>query len=206
MKKIKTLLIIIITFFSFTTYTYAAQKYEVTLYKCVDGDTAWFDINGEKIKTRFLAINTPESTNKIEAYGKEASEFTCKELTQAKKIEIEYDDNATKTDKYNIDLVWVYVDGNLLQEKLIESGLAEVKYIYGKYKYVDDLKSLEKTAKENKIGIWSNSSENIETSKYIIILLFIFVICLFSASSRNKVKRKVKNKIKKELKKYYKNL
>lgn len=206
MKKIKTLLIIIITFFSFTTYTYAAQKYEVTLYKCVDGDTAWFYINGEKIKTRFLAINTPESTNKIEAYGKEASEFTCKELTQAKKIEIEYDDNATKTDKYNRDLVWVYVDGKLLQEKLIESGLAEVKYIYGKYKYVDDLKSLEKTAKENKIGIWSNSSENIETSKYIIILLFIFVICLFSASSRNKVKRKVKNKIKKELKKAYKNL
>ena len=76
-------------------------------------------------------------------------------------------------------------------------------YLYSSEKINDNII---KTAKENKIGIWSNSSENIETSKYIIILLFIFVICLFSASSRNKVKRKVKNKIKKELKKAYKNL
>ena len=66
----------------------------VTLSKCVDGDTAWFYLNEEEIKTRFLAIDTPESTNKIEEYGKEASNFTCDKLTSAKKIEIEYDINS----------------------------------------------------------------------------------------------------------------
>ena len=156
MKKIKTLLIIIITFFSFTTYTYAAQKYEVTLYKCVDGDTAWFDINGEKIKTRFLAINTPESTNKIEAYGKEASEFTCNLLTNAKSLKVEYDKASEKTDKYGRILVWVYADDKLVQETLLEEGYAKVAYLYASYEYTDHLKSVESIAKSKKLRIWSD--------------------------------------------------
>ena len=53
-----------------------ASKLEVTLDKCVDGDTAWFILDGDRIKTRFLAIDTPESTTKKEPYGKEASDYT----------------------------------------------------------------------------------------------------------------------------------
>ena len=132
MKKI---LFILTLFFTFTINTYA-KKLEVTLDKCVDGDTAWFNLDNERIKTRFLAINTPESTNKIEAYGKEASNYTCNMLTNAKKIEIEYDSNSDKFDKYDRHLVWVFVDDTLLQEKLLEEGLAEIKYIYGDYKYL----------------------------------------------------------------------
>ena len=90
MKKV--FLIIFILFFCINVNA----KEIVTLNKCVDGDTAWFNINGEKIKARFLAIDTPESTNKIEPYGKEASEFTCNLLKNAKKIEIEYDENSDK--------------------------------------------------------------------------------------------------------------
>ena len=85
MKKI---LFILTLFFTFTINTYA-KKLEVTLDKCVDGDTAWFNLDNERIKTRFLAINTPESTNKIEAYGKEASNYICNTLIYAKEIEIE---------------------------------------------------------------------------------------------------------------------
>ena len=47
-----------------------AQKLEVTLDKCVDGDTAWFYLDNEEIKARFLAIDTPESTTKKEAFIK----------------------------------------------------------------------------------------------------------------------------------------
>ena len=53
---------------------FAFEKQEVTLDKCVDGDTAWFILDGNKIKARFLAIDTPESTTKVEEYGKEANE------------------------------------------------------------------------------------------------------------------------------------
>ena len=34
-------------------------------------------------KVRFLGINTPESTNYVEEYGREASEYTCNKLKNA---------------------------------------------------------------------------------------------------------------------------
>ena len=53
----------------------------VTLNKCVDGDTAWFNYKEDIIKVRFLAVNTMElkSNNK---YADIAKEFTCDELTK----------------------------------------------------------------------------------------------------------------------------
>jgi micrococcal nuclease len=123
MKKILYYILPIFIFFIGINSVFANEKYSVTLNKCVDGDTAYFNLNEEVIKTRFLAIDTPESTNEIEEYGKEASNFTCNELTNAEKIEIEYDENSNKTDKYNRDLVWVWVDDVLLQETLLKEGL-----------------------------------------------------------------------------------
>ena len=31
-----------------------SERFEVTLNQCVDGDTAWFDIDGKKTKVRFF--------------------------------------------------------------------------------------------------------------------------------------------------------
>lgn len=195
MKKI---LFILTLFFTFTINTYA-KKLEVTLDKCVDGDTAWFNLDNERIKTRFLAINTPESTNKIEAYGKEASNYTCNMLTNAKKIEIEYDSNSDKFDKYDRHLVWVFVDDNLLQEKLLEEGLAEIKYIYGDYKYLDEIKKVESTAKKNKVGMWSDSKDDYSIYLIIIGAIIIILVFIFSKKGRKKILRELKKETKKKL-------
>lgn len=195
MKKI---LFILTLFFTFTINTYA-KKLEVTLDKCVDGDTAWFNLDNERIKTRFLAINTPESTNKIEAYGKEASNYTCNMLTNAKKIEIEYDNNSDKFDKYDRHLVWVFVDDTLLQEKLLEEGLAEIKYIYGDYKYLDELKKVESTAKKNKVGMWSDSKDDCNIYLIIIGAIIIILVFIFSKKGRKKILRELKKETKKKL-------
>lgn len=202
MKKI---IVSLLVFIIYIPLIYASSKIEVTLYKCVDGDTAWFLINGEKTKVRFLAIDTPESTNTIEAYGKEASRYTCDLLTKAKKIEIEYDEAANKTDKYGRNLAWIFVDGKLLQEQIVESGYAEVAYLYGNYKYTNKLNTAQKKAKENKIGIWSNnpsSSTNNKTSDYLYIgIILLIIICTFHKKTRKKFIHKVKNSIKKAYKK-----
>ena len=71
---------------------------KVRLDKCIDGDTAYFIYKGDSLKFRFLSIDTPEYTTKKEKYGKEASEYTCKELKQASKIEIEYENKSSKKD------------------------------------------------------------------------------------------------------------
>lgn len=171
----------------------------VTLSKCVDGDTAWFYLNEKEIKTRFLAIDTPESTNKIEAYGKEASNFTCDKLTNAKKIEIEYDENSDKTDKYNRELVWVFVDNELLQNLIIKEGLGEVAYLYGDYKYTNLLQKSQLEAQEKKINIWSTTDYSIQFYMMIGIILLIFVLYLFNSNIRKKLNKKIKQKVKKEI-------
>lgn len=207
MKKI---VFILITFFLFLDKTYAMNA---TLNKCVDGDTAWFNVNGEVIKTRFLAIDTPESTTKIEEYGKEASEYTCNMLTNAKKIEIEYDDNSDKLDKYNRHLVWVFVDNTLLQKSLIENGLAEVAYLYGDYKYTSILEDSEELAKEKKLNIWSNSETSLDTNevnyeKYlsILVVIAILILYIFNNKCRTKINKKFKTKASKKLNKEINNL
>ena len=147
MKKISILMITLLVIF-IPIPIFASERINVNLNKCVDGDTAWFNLENKKIKARFLAIDTPESTIRVDPYGKEASEFTCNLLTNAAQIQIEYDDNSDKQDKYNRKLVWVFVDGKLLQEQVVKEGLAEVKYIYGDYKYLNDVNNALQEAKK----------------------------------------------------------
>lgn len=166
MKNKKIILImILILFFSNVTLvsakkksTRSNEKIQVTLEKCVDGDTARFMYKKSNIKARFLAIDTPESvhpTKKVEPFGKEASKYICDMLSNAKKIVLEYDINSDKTDKYDRHLVWVFVDDVLLQEELVSNGYAKIKYVYGDYKYLDELKKEEQIAKGNRVGVWS---------------------------------------------------
>ena len=190
----------------FITNVEASEKIEVSLSKCVDGDTAWFILKDEEIKTRFLAIDTPESTNKIEAFGQEASDFTCNILKNATKIEIEYDDKSDKLDKYNRHLVWVFVDGELLQDLIIKKGLGQIEYIYGDYKYLSQLEASEMIAKNSQIGIWQDTNYHIYYIIGIIIIIIIIIICIFNKKIRDKIFNKFKNKAKKEIKKKIRSL
>ena len=166
---------------------FANTKEKVKFIKCVDGDTAKFERNNKVFTLRFLAVNTPETKSPkkgVEFYGKEASKYTCDRLEKAKTIEIEYDKNSDKSDRYGRKLGWVFLDDKLLQKDLVENGYAKVEYVYGKYKYLDELKELEKKAKKEKIGLWQkettsdkkNSNKNIldsiiETLNEVVKLL-----------------------------------
>ncbi len=163
MRKI----ILLIGLFLWIMPVYANEKVNVTFSKCVDGDTAKFILNDEEITARFLAIDTPETVDPskpVQAFGKEASNYTCDKLTNAKKIELEYDDSSDKMDKYDRHLVWVYYDDNFLQEELIKLGYAKVAYLYGDYSYTSSLQNMEIQAKNDKVGMWSDNS-NINTLK-----------------------------------------
>lgn len=154
MKKIYSIIFVVLLL---VPTSVSALKEKVTLSKCIDGDTAKFLIDGKVYKTRFLAIDTPETKHPKkgeEPFGREASIYTCKKLTTAKKIELEYEDN-NKEDKYGRLLAWVFIDGNLLQAELIEKGYAKVAYLYGNYQYTNLLKLEEKVARVNKRGLWN---------------------------------------------------
>ena len=155
----KKLILIILLLLIFPFNAFANEKIDVKYSSCVDGDTAKFIINNKIEKVRFLAIDTPETkhpTKGEEPYGKEASMYTCTKIKKAKKIQLEFDDKSTKTDKYGRYLAWVYVDDNLLQAELVKKGLAKVAYLYGDYRYNDLLKEYETNAKLNKVGMYSD--------------------------------------------------
>ena len=113
-----------------------SAKEEVTVKTYVDGDTAHFYVSAAVhesgvLKGRFLGINTPESTGKIEEYGKAASKFTRERLENATSIIIESDN-----EKWNIDstgdryLVWVWyktasdTEYHNLNLEILQNGLA----------------------------------------------------------------------------------
>lgn len=128
----------------------------VTLEKTVDGDTAWFLIDGEKVKVRFLAIDTPETVKPnttVQAYGKEASDYTANELKNAKEIKLEYEES-NLIDKYGRTLAYVFVDGELLQEKLLENGLAKMTCKCAGYRYLNRMIKAQTEAQNAKIGMW----------------------------------------------------
>lgn len=158
MKKFLILLILVLVVF-FVIYIFINDKENIEFYSCVDGDTAWFIVDGKKQKVRILGIDAPESTKYIEDYGIEASEYTCNLLKKADNIYLEYDINSEKYDKYGRVLGWVFVDNNNLSELLLARGYAEVDYIYGNYKYLNNLCESQKYAYSNKLGIWNNSND-----------------------------------------------
>lgn len=158
MKKV---VMIFLFFCLFITNVYA-ERVSVKFEACVDGDTIKVMLDNKKTTVRFLAIDTPETvhpTKGEQPFGKEASNYTCDKVKNAKKLEIEYDEGSTKTDKYNRVLGWVFTDDTLLQKDLVSLGYAKVAYLYGDYKYTEDLKKEESIAKSKKLGVWSLEEE-----------------------------------------------
>ena len=111
-------------------------KQEVTVKQFVDGDTTHFFVPssvmpGGVLKARYLAVNTPESTGKIEEFGKKASNFTKEKLSSAVSIIIESEtaswDPDSTGDRY---LVWVWYKPSAdaeyrnLNIEILQNGLA----------------------------------------------------------------------------------
>ena len=119
-----------------SSYFVSTDKYMVIYDHTIDGDTICLIENGIKQNYRLLYVDTPEYTKEIEPFGKEAKELTQSLLENASSIKVEYQmDNETE-DKYQRKLVWVFVDGKLLQEELAKAGLVEDVYDNGgNYKY-----------------------------------------------------------------------
>ena len=147
-----------------------SAKVEATVKTYVDGDTTHFYVSPELVeggilKARYLAINTPESTGKIEEYGKKASNFTKEKLSQATSIIIESD-----TDVWDIDstgsrnLVWVWyktADSDQyrnLNIEILQNGLALANSAannrYGSY-----CTAAIAQAKEQKLNIYSGQKD-----------------------------------------------
>ena len=145
-------------------------KQEVTVKSFVDGDTVHFFVPESimpsgVLKARFIGIDTPESTGKIEEYGKAASEFTQEKLSRAHSIMIESDDGNWDFDstggRY---LVWVWYKAEKAGEyrnlniELLQNGLARA-YSSANNRYGSTCTAAINRAKANKLNIYSGQKD-----------------------------------------------
>lgn len=145
-------------------------KQEVTVKSFVDGDTVHFFVPESimpsgVLKARFIGIDTPESTGKIEEYGKAASEFTKEKLSNAYSIMIESDDGNWDFDstggRY---LVWVWYKAEKAGEyrnlniELLQNGLARA-YSSANNRYGSACTAAINQAKANKLNLYSGEKD-----------------------------------------------
>ena len=145
-------------------------KQEVTVKSFVDGDTVHFLVPESimpsgVLKARFIGIDTPESTGKIEEYGKAASEFTKEKLSRAHSIMIESDDGNWDFDstggRY---LVWVWYKAEKAGEyrnlniELLQNGQARA-YSSANNRYGSACTAAINQAKANKLNIYSGQKD-----------------------------------------------
>ena len=121
--------------------TQDAKKYKVI--RVVDGDTFVVDYNGTEEKVRLIGIDTPESVHpdadRNTAAGITASDYT-KSLLKGKSVELEFD--VQQRDKYGRLLAYAYVDGYMLNKKLLQDGYAVIATYPPNVKYVDEFKAI----------------------------------------------------------------
>lgn len=142
----------------YNTDTFTTAKIK----RVVDGDTIVVIIDNTEYKLRLIGVNSPESTTKIEKYGKEASDYTTKKLT-GKTVYLEKD--VSETDKYGrlLRYVWLELPSEFseteIKEKMFNSilvlnGYAQSATYPPDVKYSSYLKNFSNLARNNNIGLW----------------------------------------------------
>lgn len=144
---------------------------EAKVIRVVDGDTIHVLFNGQKYKIRMIGVDTPETVhpNKpVEFYGKEASNFTKKSLSN-KTVYLQKD--VSETDRYGRLLRYVWLsrpssnepDENEIVDKmynaiLVKQGYAQAYTYQPDSKYSHIFTRLQHNARENNLGLWSSGN------------------------------------------------
>lgn len=146
------------------------MKQEVTVKSYIDGDTTHFNVPASisddgTLKARYMGVNTPESTGKIEEWGKKASTFTKEKLLSASSIIVE-SDNA----QWNVDstggrhLVWVWYkpadseEYRCLNLELIQNGLS-IACGTTNDRYGEAMSAAFQQAKAQKLNVFSGQKD-----------------------------------------------
>jgi len=145
-------------------------KTEVTVKTFIDGDTTHFFVpenvmESGVLKARYLAINTPETTGKIEEYGKKAAQFTREKLSNATSIIIESDNgswNADSTGGRYLVWVWYKLEGMTeyrnLNIEILQNGLA-IANSSAQNRYGSVCMNAINQAKQQKLNVYSGEKD-----------------------------------------------
>lgn len=142
-----------------------SQLYDVV--RVCDGDTIVVAMGGDigDIRVRLIGIDTPESVNPNKELncknGEIASDYMKSLLPDGSKVYLEYDEQ--QYDEYGRILAYVYLDDGetMLEDLLLEAGMAETMDIPPNSKYADVFSALESGARDTDTGFWLENKFNL---------------------------------------------
>ena len=140
-----TLLLILIAVFAAQFFNIGKDSEEYRVMSVADGDSFSLMKNRTEVKVRLYGIDCPE---RKQPFNKKAGKFT-RTMLQKGKIEL----TKVDLDRYGRTVAWVFVDSLNLNEELVRRGLA---WHYKHHSKDTSLARLEKNARLNKTGLWSD--------------------------------------------------
>ena len=151
---------------------------EVRLSQNVDGDTAHFVDNssGKRFTARFLCINTPESTGRIEPWGKEASKFVADILSNAAVIVLEaekigFPAELDTTGGRYLAYVWYKTSAEakfrLLNLEIVEQCYSNFTGVAGDSKYGEDFDLAARKSYDTKRRKFGEADPNFDYSNEV---------------------------------------
>lgn len=142
----------------------AIETTRAVVVRVIDGDTAVFRLSdGREEKTRFIGIDTPESTTRHEPFGAEASAYTKRLLPRGRAVWLETD--ADLRDRYGRLLAYVWLEPpetdpeseapvKMLNAKLALDGYAAQMTVPPNVRYAHVFAECVAQAREAGRGLW----------------------------------------------------
>jgi micrococcal nuclease len=118
--------------------------------KVVDGDTIDVDLDGQRVRVRYIGVNTPETkhpTKGREPCGGEASAAN-RTLVDGRTVRLELD--VQPWDRYQRLLAYVYVGELMVNAELVRQGYAQPPDVRYQSQFLD----LQRAAREAGVGCW----------------------------------------------------
>ncbi len=139
-----------------------SPNHEVLVQRVIDGDTVQLS-DGRLV--RYIGIDTPEMRRKVgdvwklepEPFAQEATEAN-RRLVEGRKVRLEYD--AQTQDRFGRLLAYVYVNGTLVNEYLLEEGYAHPITIPPNVRFAPRFQAMSRKARAEHKGLWKLGEEN----------------------------------------------
>lgn len=136
----------------------AARETSVTVEKVIDGDTVLARglPKGTEL-VRLIGVNAPETgrgRTVRECLGLEAARWLSEQVPRGSRLRLVFD--VGQRDRFGRLLAYAYrPDGTFLNAALVESGYAQTMTIPPNVAHADELRALERTARDAGRGLWS---------------------------------------------------